>query len=374
MNSGNSEMTLFFIPDISGFTKFVTEVEMEHSAHIIAELLEIIIASNSLGLTVAEIEGDAVFFYRMGEEPTFYEITEQVRTMYLNFHQHLKYYERDRICQCGACSTANQLTLKIIHHFGKSTKRKIGHHVKLFGPDVILGHRFLKNTIAESEYVLFSKLPPFCDRHKEDWVELRHGSAHYNDIGQVQFDYLPLTPLRKKLADLPPRPKFKRYGRPVVHSLVLDTTLKNLHGTLTDFSLRPRWIYGLRSVIVPEQRLHRVGMEHLCIMPRGKMAFEVTSQFIKEGHIEYTEQSNSIGWLAPLTTIFILERLPNGKASLQMEVHYKRSRLTRFFLDLPLRAMLYAMMVLSLHRLKGLTERGHKEGLEAVPYPDVITD
>lgn len=354
MNKEVSHNTLFFIPDISGFTKFVTEVEMEHSAHIIAELLEILIASNTLGLTVAEIEGDAVFFYRRGQEPTFHEVVGQVETMYFNFHQHLKYYERDRICQCGACSTANQLTLKFIYHFGTSTERKIGHYIKLFGSDVILGHKFLKNTIKANEYVLFSHLPPFCDRHKEDWVELRHGSDHYEDIGEVQFDYLPLVPLRNKLKDLPPRPQFKRYGKPVLHKVLLDTTLKNLHGTITDFSLRPQWVFGLRSVIAPDKKLKTVGAKHLCIMPRGKMEFEVTSQHIEEGHIEYTEQSNSIGWLAPLTTIFILERLSNGKASLQMEVHYKRSPFTRFFLDLPLRMMLYVMMVLSLRKLRGL--------------------
>lgn len=52
--------SLLFIPDISGFTKFVTAVEIDHSQHIIAELLEIIIDSNELGLTISEIEGDAV--------------------------------------------------------------------------------------------------------------------------------------------------------------------------------------------------------------------------------------------------------------------------------------------------------------------------
>ena len=38
---------LIFIPDISGFTRFVNEVEIDHSRHIIQELLEVIINSNS---------------------------------------------------------------------------------------------------------------------------------------------------------------------------------------------------------------------------------------------------------------------------------------------------------------------------------------
>ncbi|MCD4696906.1 MAG: DUF2652 domain-containing protein [Bacteroidales bacterium] len=62
MNPSNS--TFLFIPDISGFTEFVNKTKIDHSKHIITELLEIIINSDQLGLTVSEIEGDAVLFYR----------------------------------------------------------------------------------------------------------------------------------------------------------------------------------------------------------------------------------------------------------------------------------------------------------------------
>jgi len=55
------QSALFFIPDISGYTKFINETEINHSTHIITELLEIIISSNILDLKVSEIEGDAVF-------------------------------------------------------------------------------------------------------------------------------------------------------------------------------------------------------------------------------------------------------------------------------------------------------------------------
>ena len=53
---------LIFIPDISGFTRFVNEMEIDHSRLIIQELLEILINANQLGLVVSEIEGDAIYF------------------------------------------------------------------------------------------------------------------------------------------------------------------------------------------------------------------------------------------------------------------------------------------------------------------------
>ncbi len=61
-----SEQAIILIPDISGFTDFTSTTEIDHSAHIITELLELIVASNETGFTLAEIEGDAVLFYRKG--------------------------------------------------------------------------------------------------------------------------------------------------------------------------------------------------------------------------------------------------------------------------------------------------------------------
>ena len=58
---------LLFIPDISGFTRFVNEVEIDHSRFIIQQLLEELIKANDSGLEISEIEGDAILFYKYGE-------------------------------------------------------------------------------------------------------------------------------------------------------------------------------------------------------------------------------------------------------------------------------------------------------------------
>src|SRR2546423_8359541 len=97
---------LLFIPDISGFTKFVTETEIDHSRYIIGELLENIINSNQIGLNISEIEGDAVLFYRFGEMPSPEEIYKQVERMFCNFQKQIKNYEVRRVCPCRACTGA----------------------------------------------------------------------------------------------------------------------------------------------------------------------------------------------------------------------------------------------------------------------------
>src|SRR4029079_1726865 len=97
---------LLFIPDISGFTRFVNETEIEHSRLIIQELLEILINANQIGLEVSEIEGDAILFYKYGECPGLEDLYRQVEKMFCEFHRSLVLYDHRRFCQCHACVSA----------------------------------------------------------------------------------------------------------------------------------------------------------------------------------------------------------------------------------------------------------------------------
>ncbi|MGB5482276.1 MAG: DUF2652 domain-containing protein, partial [Eudoraea sp.] len=98
--------SLLFIPDISGFTKFVQTTEAAHSQHVIAELLEVLIEANTEELQLAEVEGDALFFYREGELLSQEKLLAQIETMFTAFTGHLKLLEKNRICPCNACATA----------------------------------------------------------------------------------------------------------------------------------------------------------------------------------------------------------------------------------------------------------------------------
>ncbi|MCZ6899691.1 MAG: DUF2652 domain-containing protein, partial [Bacteroidetes bacterium] len=81
----NQQSSFLFIPDINGFTEFVLRTEIEHSQHIISELLENILDSNQIGMELSEIEGDAVLFYKYQDVPSMEEIIEQTKQMFLNF-------------------------------------------------------------------------------------------------------------------------------------------------------------------------------------------------------------------------------------------------------------------------------------------------
>src|SRR5215217_6474965 len=102
---------LLFIPDISGFTRFINETDIDHSRLIIQELLELLINANETGLEISEIEGDAILFYKFGAPPSLDALYKQVEKMFCAFHRHLAIYNNYRFCQCKACISAIHLTL-----------------------------------------------------------------------------------------------------------------------------------------------------------------------------------------------------------------------------------------------------------------------
>ncbi len=195
---------LLFIPDISGFTRFVNQTDIEHSRLIVQELLEILINANEIGLEVSEIEGDAILFYKFGESPDLKALYKQVEKMFCEFHRHLVAYDKSRFCQCKACMSAVDLTLKVITHYGEFTGYKVKNFGNLFGKDVIVAHQLLKNDIELHEYWLVTKSllsedPPDDLTHWMKW----DSSAKQTENGEIAFHYTQLSELKN---DLPSDP------------------------------------------------------------------------------------------------------------------------------------------------------------------------
>ena len=190
---------LLFIPDISGFTKFMTGTALEHSQIIITKLLELLINENRLNLKVAEVEGDAVLFYKKGTPPSFTEVLAQSKSMFIEFHKHIKVMENQRTCNCEACSNLTNLTLKFIVHYGESKEVTIMNFTKIMGSDVILAHRLLKNDIPSKEYLLvtadYIKNQPEHPVKKAKWTSFAAASFTYENFGEVKSSYINFRPL-----------------------------------------------------------------------------------------------------------------------------------------------------------------------------------
>ena len=306
--------SFLFIPDISGFTEFIHETEIRHSQHIISELLEILIDSNQLDMILAEIEGDALFFYKEGHIPTVENIFSQAKRMYLNFHHHLQLYEKKRICQCGACSTASKLTLKFVAHGGTFQYINVKGKEKPIGADVITVHRLLKNQIPSDEYVLITDQIVENDKtiHSNQYEK---GSELYDKTNQVDYHYLDIGNYRSELPDLPEvvvdqiDKKYRIRVEGEIQAPVLD-----LYELITNFNLRMLWNKDANSIKYNESEINQLGSKHTCVFDNRNIDFSTITQSLEEGKWVYGEQTEDIPLMKRANTYFILS--PKGSGSI----------------------------------------------------------
>src|SRR3954471_12613355 len=145
------------IPDISGFTEFMTTTELNHSSHAINMLIDAMVNAVGEEYEVSEIEGDAVLLIKKGHPPSKKEILDTCLKIFNAFHFQRKWMQQYTICPCGACQAIINLTLKFVVHHGPLAEIKVGRFVKHSGTEMIVAHRLLKNSIHNNEYVLITE-------------------------------------------------------------------------------------------------------------------------------------------------------------------------------------------------------------------------
>ncbi len=149
------------LADISGFTAFLARTELEHAHDILLELLQLVVDHLKPSLTVAEIEGDAVFAYApRGAFPRGETLLELVETTYGAFLGRVEAIRLHTTCSCTACSAIPILDLKFILHYGEYILQAVTGPGKPLGSAVNLAHRLLKNRVGEATgwkaYALFT--------------------------------------------------------------------------------------------------------------------------------------------------------------------------------------------------------------------------
>ena len=200
MNDHAKHQVLLMIADISGYTKFMvsSDMEIEHSQHVISELIQTIIKQVEIPLEVSKLEGDAIFLYVKKDSDAFAwedirKVTGEKLILFFDaFHEKLHELGGHASCPCGACSNLHALKLKIIVHSGEALFYRIHHFNELAGSDVILVHRLLKNSAATNEYLLMTE-SAYVDIEFPCQLPVEEGSEHYEHLGQVKtFVYSPI--------------------------------------------------------------------------------------------------------------------------------------------------------------------------------------
>lgn len=260
------------IADISGYTLFMAEAELEHAQKITSELLNCIVAHLTPVLTLAEIEGDAVFTYvPEAKLPRGETLLELIEATYVAFRDRLGSMQRQTPCACRACRAATRLNLKFVTHLGQYIVQTVAGRKKPVGSDVNLVHRLLKNTVADATgwhaYALFTKLA--LDHMRVQPTEMHEDMESHKHLGEITTFSLNLQ---------------KRYDVLVEERRVLLTE-EETHFTLTRDFAAPRpvvwewlhapekrnlWLAGTQwSLGVRSQGRSGPGAESLCVHGKG---------------------------------------------------------------------------------------------------------
>src|ERR1044072_3207498 len=134
------------IGDISGYTGYLTGVELEHSHDVIADLLDTMVRQAAGVLTLSKLEGDAMFWYRTGVGDGVALLTA-IEAVYGAFRRRVRTIVHQTTCTCNACRQIPDLNLKMVAHAGEFVARDIAGTQELVGGDVITVHRLLKNHV-----------------------------------------------------------------------------------------------------------------------------------------------------------------------------------------------------------------------------------
>ena len=269
------------LADISGYTKFMVENQMSavHGQQCITYLIETLIRQIDIPLRLQEIEGDALFLYAEdpGSDAGWENVLQQVPAKLMRFFD--AFYEGAVLgmeatpCECAICRNSGELALKIVVHTGTAVFHRVGGFNKVSGPDVILAHRLLKNSVPEKEYLLLSEAAySTVGQHIEGpFLEATESYDGFGDVNTfVRFN----DDLKEEQRDaLYERPRTSLVARAELYSLaaiggLLPATIRQLRSPIVQSSWLSRFGFALTMVV----RAPMMVMMYLIGAPRRLLA------------------------------------------------------------------------------------------------------
>jgi hypothetical protein len=190
----------FIITDISGYTEYLTESELDHAHEILQSLFDAQLKNIRFPLKISGFRGDAILMYT--PETCFVNpqsFVETLENLYIVFSDTLRQMQFNTTCECRACKNMGKLDLKMCVHYGEYLVQSLGDREELLGADVIVPHRMLKNHVIERTgiraYALFSEAAAnalqvhrLCEpliSHKETYEHLGEVNMFVHNLGSA---------------------------------------------------------------------------------------------------------------------------------------------------------------------------------------------
>ncbi len=221
----STEHGCIVISDLSGYTGYLRDTELEHAQNVLADVTDTIVSHLRAALRIVRLEGDAVFGYALSDQLEPYLILDSIDATYFAFRSRLRDIEHATTCRCKACVQIPSLDLKFVGHFGEFVRSRLAGHDDLTGTDVIVAHRLLKNSVAEQFGIRgYTFLTEACtnalgldprvlgmERHRETYDDVGEVSGYVVDMdrrwreeqertqvyvprGEAQFEFVAQVP------------------------------------------------------------------------------------------------------------------------------------------------------------------------------------
>ena len=190
----------FIIADITGYTAFLTQSELEHANEILTTLFNTLLENIKAPLEISNFQGDAIFAYlpqaNMLDGQTLLEMIER---LYFEFLFVLEQMQFNTSCSCEACRNMKRLDLKIFMHSGNYMTQSMRGKEELSGPEVITVHRMMKNKVKEKtkvkSYLLLSENAAAEMKLKDLRSDMHSYHEYYEHIGRINMYVHDLQPV-----------------------------------------------------------------------------------------------------------------------------------------------------------------------------------
>jgi hypothetical protein len=181
--------TCFLIADISGYTGYLADVELDHAQDILADLIGAVVTALRPNFRLAKLEGDAAFTYAITETIDGSMLLDTIERCYFGFRRRRRDVRQATSCECNACARIPDLDLKFVVHHGAAILQRVAGRQELLGSDVIVAHRLLKNDVVEklgmNAYALITQQCVDASDIEPAALGMRAHTETYDRIGDV---------------------------------------------------------------------------------------------------------------------------------------------------------------------------------------------
>ena len=316
------------LADISGFTSFLAQTELEHAHEILTDLMEIITKEFRSLLEVSKLEGDAVFAYApLSRVSRGESVVELLEATYVAFRRRVDGVKRRTMCECSACRSIPILDLKFVTHVGEYIPQNVAGGQELLGSDVNLVHRLLKNKVAETTgwraYLLFTKQA--LDKIELNPDGLLTQQESYEHLGTVDTFTMDL---RKRFDELTAdsRVYLTPEAAAVTVTVQLDAPPVVAWDWLNDPQKRQRWSgTEVRPILRPGGRL-KEGAQNHCVHGKSVMVENI----VDWRPFEYFTNEVQMP-LGTIRTTYVLQATAHGTTFEDRTILVPRWRILRPF-------------------------------------------